>query len=134
MVLHCPVGDGTYDDWEDRCPVCGRTLQDEPFSASQYGDSDAITWLVTAPNEPEAHLWANTLRALDIPVFMRSGGPGVGAWASASSFEQDLMVKERDLVRAHGVVRDLLGTSGPLRNVPRARRAAPRVNRAERRG
>lgn len=128
MVLYCPVGDGTFEDWDDRCPVCGRTLQDEVFDESQYGDSEAVVWLVTAPNEPVAQLWANTIRALDVPVFVRSGGPGVGAWASVSSFEQELLVKERDLVRAHAVVRELLSSSGPLRSVPRARRAAPKVN------
>ncbi len=132
MALYCPVGDGTFEDWEDRCPLCGRTLQDNAFHDTQYGDSEAIVWLVTAPNEPEAQLWANTLRALDLPVFIRSGGPGVGAWASVSSFEQDLLVKERDLVRAHQVVRELLASSGPLRSALRARRAAPIVNRAVR--
>ena len=132
MALYCPVGDGTFEEWEDRCPVCGRALQDDEFNEQQYGDSDAIVWLVTAPNEPEAQLWANTIRALDVPVFIRSGGPGVGAWASVSSFEQDLLVKERDLVRAHRVVRELLVSFGPLRSVSRARRAAPVVNRVVR--
>ena len=134
MVVYCPVGDGVFDDWEDRCPECGRPLQGEAFDPRQYGSSDAIVWLVTAPNDPEAQLWANTLRALDIPVFVRSGGPGVGAWASVSSFEHDLLVRERDLVRAYRVVRELLASAAPIRSGLRGRRAAPRVNRVIRQG
>jgi hypothetical protein len=133
MTLYCPVGDGSFDDWVDRCPACGRDLQYDVFDEHQYGDSDTTVWLVSAPNDPEAQLWANTLRSLDIPVFVRSGGPGVGAWASVSSFEQDLLVRERDLVRAYRVVRDMLADSGPLRSGLRGRRSAPRVNRAVRR-
>ncbi|HYJ12472.1 MAG TPA: hypothetical protein VEW66_02715, partial [Thermomicrobiales bacterium] len=108
--------------------------QAEEFDPRQYGTSDAVVWLVTAPNDPEAQLWANTIRALDIPVFVRSGGPGVGAWASVSSFEHDLLVRERDLVQAHRVVREVLSSTAPIRSGLRGRRAAPRVNRVVRQG
>lgn len=133
MTLYCPVGDGAFDDWVDQCPECGRNLQEEPFDERKFQGSDAVVWLVTAPNEPEAHLWANTLRDLDIQVFLRSGGPGVGAWASVSSFEQDLLVRERDLVRARRVVRDLLVGAAIPRAGVRVRRAAPIINPASRR-
>lgn len=132
MTLYCPVGDGEFEDWIDRCTVCHRQLQDEPFNPNQYQNSDLVVLLSSAPNEPEAQLWANTLRNLDIAVFVRSGGPGVGAWASASSFEQDLMVRERDLVRAWRVVRDLFTSEAQSTGLTRIRRAAPFVNPARR--
>jgi hypothetical protein len=53
----------------------------------------------------------------------------VGAWASASSFEHDLLVRERDLVRARSIVRELLSTPTRFDARVRARRAAPVVNR-----
>jgi hypothetical protein len=134
MVMYCPVGDGVFDDWEDHCPECSRLLQPEEFDPRQYGNSDAVVWLVTAPNDPEAQLWANTIRALDIPVYVRSGGPGVGAWASVSSFEHHLLVRERDLVQAHRVVREMLFSTAPIRSGLRVRRVAPTINRVVRQG
>jgi len=131
MPRFCPAGDGTFDDWVDVCPECGRQLQDEP--PGDGSRSDEIIWLVTAPNEPEAQLWAEAIRATGIPVFVRAGGPGVGAWASVSSFEHDLLVKERDLIRARRIVRELIVNAGSNSPAVRARRAAPVTNPVRRR-
>lgn len=129
MPRYCPAGDGAFDDWVDTCPECGRGLQDDPVDEHAMAESDEIVWLATAPNEPEAQMWASTIRSVDILVFVRAGGPGVGAWASASSFEHDLLVKERDLIRARSIVRELLLTPTKFDARLRARRSAPVVNR-----
>jgi len=133
MPRYCPAGDGVFDEWVEQCPECGRELRDAPPEASGQWESDAIVWLVTAPNEPEALMWADAIRAEHIPVFVRAGGPGVGAWASAASFEHELLVRERDLVAAHRIVREVLradpGTPASRRN----RRASPVTNPARKR-
>ncbi len=132
MPRYCPAGDGAFDDWVDTCPECGRGLQDDPVDEQALAESDEIVWLATAPNEPEAQMWASTVRGANIPVFVRAGGPGVGAWASASSFEHDLLVKERDLIRARSIVREMLATPARVDARLRARRSAPVVNRVVR--
>jgi hypothetical protein len=131
MPRYCPAGDGSFDDWVDVCPECGRQLQDEPPGES--AGTDEIVWLVTAPNEPEAQLWAEAIRATGIPVFVRAGGPGVGAWASVSSFEHDLLVRERDLIKARRIVRELIVNAGSRSLAVRARRVAPVTNPVRRR-
>jgi hypothetical protein len=133
MTHYCPAGDGAFDDWVETCPECGRTLQDHQPTVPGGPDGDEIVWLVMAPNEPEAQMWAETIRATGVPVFVRAGGPGVGAWASVSSFEHELLVRQRDLVAARRVVRELLLSTELPRQVPRARRTAPLVNPARRR-
>jgi hypothetical protein len=133
MTHYCPAGDGAFDDWVETCPECGRTLQDHQPTAPGGPDGDEIVWLVMAPNEPEAQMWAETIRATGVPVFVRAGGPGVGAWASVSSFEHELLVRQRDLVAARRVVRELLLSTELPRQVTRARRTAPVVNPARRR-
>lgn len=65
MARYCPAGDGAFDDWVESCPECGRTLQNDPVDRSQLASSDEVVWLVTAPNEPEAQMWANALRAAE---------------------------------------------------------------------
>lgn len=125
MPRYCPAGDGVFEEWVEQCPECGRPLQDEPPQTSAHRDADAIVWLITAPNEPEAAMWADSIRATGIPVFVRAGGPGVGAWASVSSFEHDLLVRARDLVQARRIVRDLL-RAGPAMH--RGRRSLPVTN------
>jgi hypothetical protein len=123
---YCPAGDGVFEDWVDSCPECGRPLQDDPPAPLDETGGDEIAWLVTAPNEPEAQMWAETIRAVGIPVFVRAGGPGVGAWASVSSFEHELLVHARHLVEARRIVRELL--NAPPLGTSRARRSAPLVN------
>ncbi len=128
MPKYCPAGDGVFDVWVERCPECGRELQDHPVEPGDDSASDAIVWLITAPNEPEALMWADAIRATGIPVFVRAGGPGVGAWASVSSFEHDLMVRERDLVPARRVVRELLQSDAGAQAKRHTRRASPVSN------
>ena len=125
MPLYCPAGDGDFDDWVDRCPECGRELVESPPREDDPDAGDSLLWLVTAPNEPEALLWANAIRNADIPVFVRSGGPGVGAWASVSSFEHELLIRERDLVRARRIARELLAADNTPSAGLRLRRSAP---------
>ena len=129
MPRYCPAGDGAFDDWVDDCPECGRPLTDDPIVENDPSLGDALVWLVTAPNEPEAHMWAETIRASDIPVFVRPGGPGVGAWASVSSFEHELLVRERDLVRARRIARELLAAEVAPAGSWRRRRRSPARNR-----
>lgn len=127
MPRYCPAGDGAFDEWIETCPECGRTLSTTPPSSEDFSDAGSrIVWLVTAPNEPEAEMWADTIRADDIPVFVKAGGPGVGAWASASSFEHELFVRERDLIRARKITKSMFSHSAALgRDIPR-RTTAPR--------
>ena len=96
-------------------------------------ESGEIVWLITAPNEPEALMWADAIRATGIPVFVRAGGPGVGAWASVSSFEHDLLVRERDLIPARRIVRELLQSDASVTSGRRSRRTSPVTNPARKR-
>jgi len=66
--------------------------------------SDDIRYLMTAPNEPLAGLWEQVLQDAGIPVLVRPGGPGAGAWGSVATFEHDLFVREGDLERAREIV------------------------------
>lgn len=133
MTKFCPADDGAFEDWIETCPECGRTLvDDEPESSMDAGGAPRVVWLVTAPNEPEAQMWAETLRRQNIPVFVRPGGPGVGAWASVASFEHELFVRDRDLSAARKLSRSLLSETAPARRVVPRRRSAP-ISRASRR-
>lgn len=96
-----------------------------------HGDDRDITFLATLPNEPEAHMAADTLRSHGVPVLLRAGGPGVGAWASAAAFEHDLFVRSDDLREARRILASFSGAELG-RTVPR-RTAAPRW-RAVRKG
>ncbi|MGC4192696.1 MAG: DUF2007 domain-containing protein [Thermomicrobiales bacterium] len=88
---------------------------------------DAVVWLTTAPNEPEALMWAATLRDAGIAAMLKPGGPGAGAWASSATFSHEIFVHERDFDRAKSLVRALLQGGGAVTR-PAARRAnAPRV-------
>jgi hypothetical protein len=129
MVRFCPNGDGAFEDWVEQCPECGRTLQakkpdDVPFA----GEGTDLAWLVTAPNQPEAEMWANSLRDEGIQVLMQAGGPGFGAWASVAMFEHHLFVHRSDLKRARELTSHLLNASGKYRmGIPR-RASMPVVN------
>jgi hypothetical protein len=66
--------------------------------------SDDLAFLVTAPNEPLARLWEQLLIEAGIPVLVRPGGPGAGAWASVATFEHELYVRASDLERAREII------------------------------
>ena len=66
--------------------------------------SDDIHYLMTAPNEPIARLWEQVLQEAGIPVLVRPGGPGAGAWGSVATFEHGLFVRELDLERAREII------------------------------
>lgn len=66
--------------------------------------SDDIRYLMTAPNEPIARLWEQVLQDSGIPVLVRPGGPGAGAWGSVATFEHGLFVREGDLERAREII------------------------------
>lgn len=68
---------------------------------------DEVVWLTTAPNEPIAQMWAADLRNEHIPVMLKPGGPGFGAWASAATFEHELFVRRVDYDRARELLADL---------------------------
>lgn len=109
MTRYCPNGDGAFDDWVSECPECGSSLVDtppDPFDIAIDRERSEPTWLVTAPNEIEASLIAGRLRDAGIPVMLRPGGPGLGAWASAFSFEHGVYVRATDLDRARDVLGD----------------------------
>ncbi len=65
--------------------------------------------VATAPNEPIARLWADALDEAGIRVLVRPLGPGLGAWASAATFEHDLAVLASDADRARALLADLMG-------------------------
>jgi hypothetical protein len=107
MTRYCPNGDGAYDDWVASCPECGSTLVDtppEPDRLEMAREHSTPVLLTTVPNEIEANLIAGILRDEDIPVMLRPGGPGFGAWASVSTFEHAVYVREVDLDRAREVL------------------------------
>jgi len=133
MVRYCPASHGIFEDWVETCPECGRALiENVPESAGNGGGTPRIVWLATAPNEPEAQMWAETLRRQNIPVFVRPGGPGVGAWASVASFEHELFVRDRDFAAARKLSRSLLSDNAPARRLVPRRRSTP-IARAARR-
>ena len=109
MVRYCPAGDGAFADWVKRCPECGRSLQDVPPKEEVAVDDDTgeIVWLATAPNEPIGAMWAEDLRGAGIPVLLRPGGPGFGAWGSVAVFEHHLYVRAPDLPRARALLEEL---------------------------
>lgn len=69
--------------------------------------ADEIVWLTTAPNEPIAQMWAADLRNENIPVMLKPGGPGFGAWASAATFEHEIFVRRTDYERARELLEEL---------------------------
>ncbi|MBA2248160.1 MAG: hypothetical protein H0W23_08530 [Chloroflexia bacterium] len=134
MAKYCPAGDGSFDEWVAACPECGRALVATPPRDDPKASDGPLVWLATAPNEPEAQMWAETIRGDGVPVFVKAGGPGVGAWASASSFEHELFVRERDLFKARRISRSLFSTAVTLgRALPR-RAATPQVRPARKGG
>jgi hypothetical protein len=131
MTRYCPNGDGAFEDWVEKCPECGATLGDEQpgdgVDSYPGGEADLV-WLTTAPNQPEAEMWADTIRSEGIRVLMKAGGPGFGAWASVSMFEHHLYVHRRDLRRARDIATRVLNVGGGQHmNTPR-RSAVPTVN------
>lgn len=86
-----------------------------------------IMLLATADSEIEGLMWAEAIRDRGIPVLLRPGGPGAGAWASAATFEHVLYVREADLDAAREILDTLLPDDQVVR--PRARRQAPTVRR-----
>jgi hypothetical protein len=65
---------------------------------------DDLAFLITAPNEPLARFWEEILVAEGIPVLVRPGGPGAGAWGSVATFEHAIYVRKSDLERALAIV------------------------------
>ncbi len=110
MTRYCPNGDGAFDDWMASCPECGSTLVDNPpdLDAVELEREHATpVHLTTAPNEIEANLIAGRLREEGVPVMLRPGGPGFGAWVSALTFEHGVYVRESDLERAREILADI---------------------------
>jgi hypothetical protein len=70
---------------------------------------DPVVYLATAPNEPLAQMWAETLRSNGIEVMVKPLGPGLGAWGSAFTFEHELHVLKSQLPQALLVIQDLNG-------------------------
>ncbi len=135
MTKYCPEGDGAFDDEVTACPECGSLLVDDEQEQFDGGArSPRVVWLATAPNEPEAQMWAETLRREGIPVFVRPGGPGVGAWASVASFENELFVRGRDLAAARRLSRSLLTDNAPARHLVPRRRSTPTARSTRRPG
>jgi|GEM_PF-3074973 len=98
-------------------------------SKEMQGDAD-IVLLAVAQSEMEGMMWADAVRAAGIQVLVKSGGPGMGAWASAATFEHRLYVRQDQLQRAGDV---LAGATGRRTSSARVRRTAPRINPRSRR-
>ena len=88
--------------------------------------NDDIVLLTTAGSEVEAGMLNEERRAAGIRTLVRPGGPGAGAWASAATFDHQIFVRADELELAQKVLNLGLDDGAPL---PRARTAAPRVNR-----
>lgn len=93
-------------------------------SNEMTGDAD-IVLLAVAQSEMEGMMWADAVRTAGIQVLVKSGGPGMGAWASAATFEHRLYVRQDQLELARDV---LAGATGRRGSAVRARRDAPRTN------
>jgi len=110
MTKYCPQGDGAFDDWVASCPECGSTLTDtvpdDEFMRQPYDDAPPVLFQ-TVPNEIEASMLSDILRDANIPVMVRAGGPGLGAWASAATFEHAIYVRNSDLERAREVISEI---------------------------
>lgn len=91
--------------------------------------SDEIVLLDSAASEVEAGMWADALQAAGVRTLVRPGGPGAGAWASAATFEHQVFVRADQLELARKI---LEGATERNARLPRARTAAPRVNRIAR--
>lgn len=87
---------------------------------------DELVLLGVAGSEVEAGMWNQALQSVGIKALVRPGGPGAGAWASAASFEHQVYVRADQLDDAQQVLQI---TAHDDRALPRARRAAPVVNR-----
>ena len=92
------------------------------------GNRDEFVLLGVAGSEVEAGMWNQALQAAGVKALIRPGGPGAGAWASAATFDHQVFVRADQLDLAQKVLRGATDEGRPL---PRARRAAPRVNRAD---
>ncbi len=90
---------------------------------------DEIVLLGTAGSEVEAGMWNQALQAAGVKALIRPGGPGAGAWASSATFDHQVFVRADQLELAQKVLDGAMDVGRPL---PRARRAAPRVNRSTR--
>lgn len=66
--------------------------------------SDDPVFLMSAPNEPLAQYWADVLADAEIPVMLRTAGPGFGGWGSAALLAHDIYVRRDDLERARDLV------------------------------
>ncbi|HYH11137.1 MAG TPA: DUF2007 domain-containing protein [Thermomicrobiales bacterium] len=116
MTRYCPHGDGAFDDWVASCPECGSSLVDtppDPDDIALEAERSTPTLLVSAPNEIEANLIAGILRDEGIPVMLRPGGPGFGAWASVMSFEHGVYVREVDLALAREILDETVVDENP---------------------
>lgn len=101
-------------------------LQLEGAKIRMTNDSE-IVLLAVAGSEVEAGMWNQDLQAAGVKALIRPGGPGAGAWASAATFDHQVFVRADQLELARKVLGDFMNGGAPL---PRARRAAPRVNKA----
>jgi hypothetical protein len=98
-----------------------------PASSQPIPDAD-IVYLVTAGSEIEAMMWQDALRAEGITVLLRQGGPGMGAWASAATFEHKIFVRADQRDAALNILQGAAHQDMRAQS-PRARRVAPVVNR-----
>lgn len=89
-------------------------------------ERDQIVLVGTAGSEIEAGMWNQALKEAGVKALIRPGGPGAGAWASAATFDHQVFVRADQLELAQKVLEGALDDGRPL---PRARRAAPLVNR-----
>ena len=89
-------------------------------------DKADIVLLAVAQSEVEGMMLADTVRSAGINVLMKAGGPGMGAWASAATFEHRLYVRKDRLAEAQAVLESAAG--GQHAVGARGRRKAPRVN------
>jgi hypothetical protein len=71
--------------------------------------NDPIVLLALAPNEPLAQMWAEVLGDAGIKTMLKPLGPGLGAWASAATFEHEVFVLRSQLEAARHVLDEFTG-------------------------
>ena len=102
MALFCPSGHGSFEEWAEHCPECGRYL----------AGREPIVHLATAPNELVAEMWRDELRRAGIRALAKALGPGFGAFGTNVPLDHALYVAAPDLESARRI---LARSAGPRR-------------------
>jgi hypothetical protein len=132
----CPRCRDEFQDWAKTCPDCRVALVAElplePAKSAKTEDEPIL--LASAPNEPEARMWAGILEDKGIPAMVRTyssemfrGFPPTGIPIQPSNLQFDVYVMQSDIERA----REILGNTSRAEastDRPQRRAASAKAN------